>query len=209
MAFPASPSDNQVHKTGDRTFVYDSTLGVWDQLKEANPQETGSINNTTLGSGVTGGAALTPAASYAHFWHAKPSGQDGGTATAGSFNTRLLNNSTISMTGCSLSNNQITLPAGTYFCTGFAPSRDVDGNKARLQNITNGSTLILGSTALCADAYSGFSESWMLGVFVLTGTKVLEVQHRVTTTKTTFGLGGQVSFGVEEIFTQIQFLKIG
>ena len=52
MAFPASPSDNQVHKTGDRTFVYDSTLGVWDQLKEANPQETGSITNTTLGSGV-------------------------------------------------------------------------------------------------------------------------------------------------------------
>jgi hypothetical protein len=52
MAFPAIPSDNQVHKTGDRTFVYDSTLGVWDQLKEANPQETGSISNTTLGSGV-------------------------------------------------------------------------------------------------------------------------------------------------------------
>jgi hypothetical protein len=54
MAFPASPSDNQVHKTGDRTFVYDSTLGVWDQVKEANPQETGSITNTTLGSGITG-----------------------------------------------------------------------------------------------------------------------------------------------------------
>ena len=51
MAFPASPSDNQVHKTGDRTFVYDSTLGVWDQLKEANPQETGSISNVTFPAG--------------------------------------------------------------------------------------------------------------------------------------------------------------
>ena len=169
----------------------------------------GTVATGVLGASVTGGAGLTPATPYAHFWHSKSSGQDGGTATAGSFNTRLLNNSTISMTGCSLSSNQITLPAGTYFCTGFAPSRDVDGNKARLQNITDSSTLILGSTALCADAYNGFSESWMLGVFVLTGTKVLEVQHRVTTTKTTFGLGGQVTFGVEEIFTQIQFLKIG
>ena len=58
MAFPASPSNNQVHKEGDKTFVYDTALGggsvgVWDQVKEANPQETGSITNTTLGSGVT------------------------------------------------------------------------------------------------------------------------------------------------------------
>ena len=34
MAFPASPSNNQVHKEGNRSFVYDSTLGVWDQVKE-------------------------------------------------------------------------------------------------------------------------------------------------------------------------------
>jgi hypothetical protein len=58
MAFPASPSNNQVHKEGDKTFVYDTALGggsvgVWDQVKEANPQETGSITNTTLSSGVT------------------------------------------------------------------------------------------------------------------------------------------------------------
>ena len=57
MAFPASPSNNQVHKEGDKTFVYDTALGggsvgVWDQVKEANSQETGSISNTTLGSGV-------------------------------------------------------------------------------------------------------------------------------------------------------------
>ena len=59
MAFPASPSNNQVHKEGDKTFVYDTALGggsvgVWDQVKEANSQETGSITNTTLGSGITG-----------------------------------------------------------------------------------------------------------------------------------------------------------
>ena len=32
MAFPASPSNNQVHKEGDRSFVYDSALGVWDRV---------------------------------------------------------------------------------------------------------------------------------------------------------------------------------
>ena len=34
MALPTSPSNNQVHKEGNRAFVYDSTLGVWDQVKE-------------------------------------------------------------------------------------------------------------------------------------------------------------------------------
>ncbi len=36
MAFPASPSNNQIHKEGNRAFVYDSALGVWDQVREIN-----------------------------------------------------------------------------------------------------------------------------------------------------------------------------
>ena len=36
MAFPTSPSNNQVHKEGNRSFVYDSTLGTWDQVRETN-----------------------------------------------------------------------------------------------------------------------------------------------------------------------------
>jgi hypothetical protein len=34
MAFPVSPSNNDVWKEGNRSFVYDSTLGVWDQVKD-------------------------------------------------------------------------------------------------------------------------------------------------------------------------------
>ena len=36
MAFPASPSNNDVHKEGNRAFVYDSALGVWDQVRESD-----------------------------------------------------------------------------------------------------------------------------------------------------------------------------
>ena len=36
MAFPASPSNNDVHKEVNRAFVYDSALGVWDQVRETN-----------------------------------------------------------------------------------------------------------------------------------------------------------------------------
>jgi hypothetical protein len=47
MAFPASPSNNQVHKEGNRSFVYDSTLGTWDQVKEI---DNASVPNSALGS---------------------------------------------------------------------------------------------------------------------------------------------------------------
>ena len=54
MAFPTSPSNNQVHKeTGtNRTFVYDSAAGVWDQVKEAQSDMsniTGHIGNEVTG----------------------------------------------------------------------------------------------------------------------------------------------------------------
>ena len=54
MAFPTNPSNNDIHKeTGtNRTFVYDSALGVWDQVKEAQAD----ISNIQghIGRGVTG-----------------------------------------------------------------------------------------------------------------------------------------------------------
>ena len=49
MAFPTSGLvDNQVHKEGNRSFVYDSTLLVWDQVPEA-PE---TISEIGAGAGV-------------------------------------------------------------------------------------------------------------------------------------------------------------
>ena len=37
MAFPASPSNNQIHKEKNgKSYVYDSTLEVWDRLADAD-----------------------------------------------------------------------------------------------------------------------------------------------------------------------------
>jgi len=37
MAFPTSPSNNQVHKeTNGKSYVWDSAAGVWDRLADAN-----------------------------------------------------------------------------------------------------------------------------------------------------------------------------
>ena len=48
MAFPTSPSNNQVHKEGQRAFVYDSALGVWDQIR--TPARTENNLSHTTGS---------------------------------------------------------------------------------------------------------------------------------------------------------------
>ena len=54
MAFPTSGlTNNQVHKEGNRAFVYDSALGVWDQVRETDRTEN-KIFSGEIGSGVTG-----------------------------------------------------------------------------------------------------------------------------------------------------------
>ena len=54
MAFPTSPSNNQVHKEGNRAFVYDSTLGVWDQVRETDSTVyPNQLSTAEIGSGVT------------------------------------------------------------------------------------------------------------------------------------------------------------
>ena len=53
MAFPTSGlSNNQVHKEGNRAFVYDSALGVWDQVKETSRTEN-KIFSGEIGADVT------------------------------------------------------------------------------------------------------------------------------------------------------------
>jgi len=46
MAFPTSPSNNQIHTENNRNFVYNSSLGVWDQVPNSplNLHKEGIIN---------------------------------------------------------------------------------------------------------------------------------------------------------------------
>ena len=55
MAFPTSGlSNNQVHKEGNRTFVYDSALGVWDQVRETDKSEISyNITDGEIGQNVS------------------------------------------------------------------------------------------------------------------------------------------------------------
>ena len=74
MAFPTSGlTNNLVHKEGNRAFVYDSALGVWDQARETNENPNsdiqGGINSNvtgTLAHGVLPVGCITQIGTVAH-----------------------------------------------------------------------------------------------------------------------------------------------
>ena len=122
--------------------------------------------------------------SLLHIQDQKPSGTNGGTLTASTWNKRTLNTIlTNNITGSSLSNNAITLPAGTYYAEGFSVGTAVNKHKVKLQNTSNNTVLLHGSSE--NDSVTSFST--VSGKFILASTSNLEMQHYCTTTKASSG----------------------
>ncbi len=134
----------------------------------------------------------------------------GGGFTSGSFQTRDLNTVlTNEISGASLGSNQITLPAGTYEVTNcVAPAHRIQNHKARLQDVTNAVTLILGTNEVSDSTDGSNTSSHVFGRFTLSGTVAVEVQHQCQTTKASDGFGRPNFFGVDEIYTDIMIKKI-
>ena len=152
-------------------------------------------------------AAAAFGATYAIFNDTKSSGTQGGTFTSGAFRTRDLQTTQINdITGCSLASNQITLTAGTYYVSAFVPAHACSTFIGRLQNITDGTTQILGQSAFTE--VLSMNISTIEGKFTIAAQKVFEVQSRCTTTRSTEGFGVANSFG-DNIYTIITITKIG
>ncbi len=126
----------------------------------------------------------------------------GGTFTSGAWRTRDLNSEKAD-TGnhASVSSNQITLEAGTYRAFVTAAHFIVDNNALRLQNITDGTTILTGTNPT---NYPGWPV--IVGRFTLAAQKVIEVQHRCQTTRSTDGYGKAANFQVET-YTIVQLIR--
>lgn len=140
----------------------------------------------------------------------QPSGTAGGLFTSGAWQTRVLNTE-VADTGnnATLAANQITLQAGTYRVRATAPAYRVDNHQTRLQNITDGTTIAVGTSE---NSTSGAGEqeqtrSEVSYLFTITSTKVIELQHRATTTRATNGFGQAASFGTE-VYSVIELFRL-
>ncbi len=153
---------------------------------------------------------LRPTAPLLHIQQQEPSGTEGGTFTSGAWQTRVLNTVlTNEIGGASLSSNQITLPAGTYWIEASAPAYKTDTHKAKLRNTTDASDALIGTSATAAAADGVSSRSFVVGRLSITAEKVFELQHRANTTAATRGFGqGNAAFGVVEVYADIKIWKI-
>jgi len=169
---------------------------------------TGSTGSTGT-TGATGADGTNGYIGYVRLEDQKAANTQGGTATSGSWQKRTLNTEVTDTNGdCSLSSSQITLTAGTYDCLIIAPAAACDMHKARLQNVTDATTVIVGTSELAQFGFGAASSSVVRGRFTIAASKALEVQHQVFTTSTTQGFGVASNFGVIEVYTVAEFWRV-
>lgn len=132
-----------------------------------------------------------------------------GTFTAGAWRTRDLNTE-VADTGshASVASNQITLAAGTYYCSIRCPCTDVGGNHAKLYDTTGAADLVVGQNCQAGDnsASNEMHYAFISGRFTLSEQSVLEVQHWCKTTQADFGFGNRLNLSTE-IYTVAEFWK--
>lgn len=163
------------------------------------------------GTAVVGDTPAVGAGLYSDYIHIrdeKADNTDGGTFTLGAWRTRDLNTE-LDDTGedAALAANQITLEAGTYRCLISCPAYRVDAHKARLYNITDGATILGGTSERAAAAITATNKSIIVGRFTIAAQKVLEVQHYCIASMTTSGFGWAANVGVNEVYTEVELWK--
>lgn len=132
--------------------------------------------------------------------------------TSGAWRTRPLNTEVSDVGGlCSLSSNQFTLAAGTYVIRAVAPAYYVNRHQTRLQNVTDGSTVLVGQGAYAfrdVGGDSGMTLSVLTGIFTIAASKALELQHQCQTSNATNGMGLACNF-TTEVYAIVELWKVG
>jgi hypothetical protein len=199
--------------TGGVTSVFTRTGAVVATAGDYTGVAVGAITNAMVNASaaiVLSKLAATGYLGYVNLQDQKSANTQGGTFTSGSYQTRVLNTEVSDTNGdCSLASNQITLAAGTYECLITAPALFTLAHKARLQNVTDSATVLLG-TGEYSDPTSGQAQtrSIVCGRFTIAASKALEVQHRAQQTRSSNGFGNAANFGDTEVYTVAEFWRV-
>lgn len=114
-------------------------------------------------------------------------------------NTTQYNN----ITGASLSSNQVTLAAGTYYIDAMSPQKGSNG-ALRWYNITDSSVAVAGMS----NYFEGWGEFKLFGYFTIAASKVFELQYRASSTEAGNGLGVAKSFSIPEVYAMVSLVKV-
>jgi len=144
-----------------------------------------------------------------HVRDEKASGTNGGSTSVGN-NTLTLNTVlTNEITGASLSSNQITLPAGTYYIEASGMAFFVDQFKLFLKNVTDNTNTIIGQSGFATNGVSSSNSnlSHVKGRFTIASQKIFSLVMYTSAARATNGLGVQVGDGTTEVYHQAQIWR--
>jgi hypothetical protein len=175
--------------------------------------------NASVGTSQLVDGAVTPskqsalanpfASQLLHVRDEKASGTNGGSASVGN-NTLTLNTVlTNEITGASLSSNQITLPAGTYYIEASGMVFFVNNFKLFLRNVTDSTNTLIGSNGWATTnvASSNSNLSHVKGRFTIASQKTFSLLMYTSVARATNGLGVQVGDGTTEVYHQAQIWR--
>jgi len=132
------------------------------------------------------------------------SGTDGGTFTSGADRVRVLNTEVRDVNNiCTLSSNQFTLPAGTYYIEWSAPAEVVANHQSMLYSVTASAVIQRGRSCFASTGavVTNYSDGGAIVTPAVSTT--YEIRHRCQTTRTTNGFGSGAGFGTE-IYTRVR-----
>ena len=194
------------------TIFSDGSINSSGIITASNISVASSVTAATFhgsGANLTSLPASGLFSSYALIEDQKGAGANGGTFTSGAWRTRDLNTEIFDPDSIvSISSNQFTLQAGSYFLRGSAPAYRVDQHFAKLQNITDATLTITGSVSMGSSSFASTTVSLLAGRFTISAAKVFEIQHRCITTHSSHGFGINHNIGgFNSIYTLIEIFK--
>ena len=168
-----------------------------------------SGDTATLGSGVTfpAGGTGNPI-SIAIISDQKDASTDGGDFNSGDWRTRDLNTEISDPDGIvSVSSNQFTLGAGTYFLDAQAPAYRVDSHQLAIYDATAGAYLNYGSITQSRSTDQTVTTAFVSFIHTITANNLYEIRHRGAATKSSNGFGVSVSWAVGH-FCVVKIVKL-
>jgi len=155
---------------------------------------------TITNSGTASGFGLF--SSYAIIADQKAQNTAGGTFTSGAWRTRDLNTEITDPDGIvSISSNEFTLAAGSYFIQWGASARRCDRQQTRLYDVTGTAEIEVGDC--CYSRAADYGGNFSRGSVRVTpsGSNVYRIEHQCDTTSSADGLGLACNFTTEQYCT--------